>query len=185
MPLHASYHHHACNIVTMSTRRAVAAAPFVLAVVLCGCHAFRDEPVAPLRGRLVLEVVPNPIVARPLGHDWYEMQFDIVMREEGGVGVRIEEFTVDAIAFRSVTVSTQTYPASYITDRGYPATVDAGRYLRFSFTKRWQLPTPLMLSGASARVTARTIDVHGARAHSVSRVGLVVGGVIAPAQPGS
>src|SRR5687767_13498587 len=128
-----------------------------LIAVMClaagACHAFRDEPVAPLRGRLVLEIVPNPIVARSLGDDWYEMQFDIVMREEGGVGVRIEEFTVDAVAFRTVTISTQTYPASYITDRGYPATIDAGKYLRFSFTKRWQLPTRLLLSGASARVS--------------------------------
>lgn len=145
-----------------------------------GCHAFRDEPVTPLRGRLVLEVVPNPIAARPLGGDWYEMQFEIVMREEGGVGVRIEDFTVDAVAFRTVTVSTQTYPATYITERGYPASIDAGKYLRFSFTKRWQLPGPLLLSGASARVTTRTVDVNGARGRSATRVGVVVGDVITP-----
>ena len=168
----------------MTTGRVVTAC-IAVAFAFSACHAFRDEPVAALRGRLVLEVVPNPIVARPLGDDWYEMKFDIVMREEGGVGVRIEEFTVDAIAFRSVTVSTQTYPASYITDRGYPASIDAGRYLRFSFTKRWQLPARLLLSGASARVTARTIDLNGARSESVSRFGVVVGGVIAPAQPGN
>lgn len=149
-------------------------------LVLAGCHAFRDEPAAPLRGRLVLEVTPNPIVATPLGGDWYEMKFDIVMREEGGVGVRIEDFTVDAVAFRTVTVSTQTYPSSYISDRGYPATIDAGKYLRFSFTKKWQLPTPLLLSGASARVTARTVDVNGSRGQSALRIGVVVGDAIAP-----
>lgn len=145
-----------------------------------GCHAFRDESVAPLRGQLVLEVVPNPLVATPLGGDWYEMTFDIVMREEGGIGVRIEDFTVDAVAFRTVTVSTQTYPGSYIDQRGYPSTIEAGKHLRFSFTRRWQLPTPLLLSGASARVTARTIDVNGSRAESVVRVGVVVGDGIAP-----
>ncbi|MGZ8867334.1 MAG: hypothetical protein ACXW2P_03245 [Thermoanaerobaculia bacterium] len=148
--------------------------------LLCGCHAFRDEPAVPLKGRLVLEVIPNPLVARPLGHDWYELQFDIVMREEGGVGVRIEDFTVEAVAFRTVTVSTQTFPASYITDRGYPAAVDAGKHLRFSFTRRWQLPTPLLLSGASARVRARTMDANGIRNESTVRVGVTVGDVIAP-----
>ena len=148
--------------------------------LLGGCHAFQDESAAPLKGRLVLEVVPNPIVARPMGHDWYEMQFDIVMREEGGVAVRIEDFTVDAVAFRAVTVSTQTFPATYITDRGYPASVEAGKHLRFSFTRRWQLPTPLLLSGASARVRARTVDENGVRSESTVRVGIAVGDVVAP-----
>ena len=145
-----------------------------------GCHAFRNESSAPLRGRLVLEVVPNPLVAVPLGDDWYEMQFDIVMREEGGVDVRIEEFTVEAVAFRTVTVSTQTFPGSHIDDRGYPSRVSAGKYLRFSFARRWQLPTPLLLSGASARVIARTVDANGSRAQSHVRVGVAVGDPIAP-----
>jgi hypothetical protein len=151
-----------------------------ICALICGCHAFRDESAAALKGKLVLEVIPNPLVARSLGNDWYELQFDIVMREEGGVDVRIEDFTVEAIAFRTVTVSTQTFPASFITDRGYPASVEAGKHLRFSFTRRWQLPTPLLLSGASARVRARTVDVNGARNQSSVRVGVSVGDVIAP-----
>ena len=153
---------------------------FGILALLCGCHAFRDESAAPLKGKLVLEVVPNPLVARPLGNDWYELQFDIVMREEGGVGVRIEDFTVEAVAFRTVTVSTQTFPASFITERGYPASVEAGKHLRFSFTRRWQLPTPLLLSGASARIRARTVDANGVPNESALRVAVTVGDVIAP-----
>lgn len=152
-------------------------------ILLSGCHAFQGESAAPLKGRLVLEVVPNPVIARPLGHDWYELQFDIVMREEGGVAVRIEDFTLEAVAFRTVTVSTQTFPAAYITERGYPASVEGGKHLRFSFTRRWQLPTPLLLSGASARVRARTIDANGLRAESAVRVAVDVGDAIAPEKP--
>jgi hypothetical protein len=157
----------------------------LLAVLMLvdGCHAFQDESAAPLKGRLVLEVIPNPIVARPMGHDLYEMEFDIVMREEGGVAVRIEDFTVDAVAFRAVTVSTQTFPATYITERGYPASIEAGKHLRFSFTRRWQLPTPLLLSGASARVRARTMDANGVRSESTVRVGITVGDLVAPEEP--
>ena len=151
-----------------------------LLITLSACHAFRDEPLARLQGRLVLEVAPNPIVARPVGDDWYEMRFDIIMREEGGVGVRIEDFTVEAVAFRAVTVSTQTYPAEFITQRGYPADVGASQHLRFGFTRRWRLPTTLLISGASARVIARTIDTNGIRGRAVTRVGVVVGDAIAP-----
>jgi hypothetical protein len=151
----------------------------VITAALLNCTN-QPEPVATLRGRLVLEVEPNPIVATRVGDDLYEMKFDIVMREEGGVGVTIEDFTVDAIAFKTVTVRTQTYPAAYITERGYPASIAAGKYLRFSFVKRWQLSTRLLMSGASARITARTIDDNGARDLTSLRVGVVVRS--APAQ---
>lgn len=145
------------------------AAAFLLA---SACASLDPELAVTPRGRLVLDVEPNPIVAKPLGGDQYELAFDIIMREEGGVGVRIEDFTVDAVAFRTVTVQSQTYPASFITDRGYPASIAAGKYLRFSFTKRWTLATDLLLSGASARVTARCIDENGVRSETQVRVGV-------------
>lgn len=141
---------------------------------LASCTA-NPEPAVTLRGRLSLEVEPNPIIATRVGEDLYELKFDIIMREEGGVGVTIEDFTVDAIAFKAVTVRSQTFPASYITERGYPASIAAGKYLRFGFVKRWQLPTHLLLSGASARITAGTIDDNRVRATTSLRVGVVVG----------
>jgi hypothetical protein len=132
------------------------------------------EAVAPLRGRLELEVIPNPIVATPLGDHWYELNFDIIMREAGGVDLQIENFTIDALALKSVAVRSQTFPATFITDRGYPSSIRAGKYLRFKFTRRWPLPPELLLSGTGARVTARTIDANGIRGQSSVRVGVVV-----------
>lgn len=122
----------------------------------------REAP-RPIRGRIVLETIPNPLVAKSLGGDAYEVAFDLVMREEGGVDTRIEDFTVDAIALGGVIVRSETHPATFITDRGYPATIAAGQFLRFRFVKRWTLPTQLLLSGAAVRVTARTIDANGAK----------------------
>jgi hypothetical protein len=129
-----------------------------------------------MKGRLVLEVVPNPITALPVGENLYDLKFDIIMREEGGVGVTIEDFTVEAIAFNALPVKKQTFPATFITDRGFPAQIEAGKYLRFSFTKRWQLPGNLLMSGASARVTARTVDANGRRGESFVRVAVNVNG---------
>lgn len=153
----------------MSSRLAVA-----IGLLLCGCSALPKETAVPLHGRLELEVEPNPIVAAPLGNHWYELNFDIIMREDGGVDLRIEDFTIDALALKSIPVRSQTYPASFITDRGYPASIHAGKYLRFSFTKRWPLPTELLMSGAAARVTARTVDANGVHASTSVRVGVVV-----------
>jgi len=145
-------------------------------MLILSCAALPKESPAALTGHLVLDVAPNPLVARVVGEDLYEVAFDIIMREEGGVGVRIEDFTVDAIAFKTITVQSQTFPATFITDRGYPAEVAAGKYLRFRFVKRWSLPTRLLLSGASVRVTARTTDVNGRRDVSNVRIGVVVDG---------
>jgi hypothetical protein len=146
----------------------------MVALLLSACSGLPKEESALLHGHLELEVEPNPLVARPLGDDVYEFAFDIIMRERGGVDVRIEDFTVEAIAFKTIPVRSQTYPASFITSRGYPADIAAGKYLRFSFVKRWKLPTDLLLSGASARITARTVDRDGRRNTSELRVGVVV-----------
>lgn len=146
----------------------------LILVLLCGCtSAVREAPVV-LKGHLVLDVAPNPLVARPLGGDLYELAFDIIMRESGGVDVRIEDFTVEAIAFRTVPVRSETHPAKFITDRGYPAEIAAGKELRFSFVKRWSLPSKLLLSGAAVRVTARTVDRDGRRDAAQVRFEVVV-----------
>ncbi|HET7712060.1 MAG TPA: hypothetical protein VFL80_09045 [Thermoanaerobaculia bacterium] len=145
-----------------------------LLIACASCAGIPAESPAALKGHLVLDVDPNPLVARQVGEDLYEVAFDIIMREQGGVGVRIDDFTVDAIAFKGVTVQSQMFPASFITDRGYPANVAAGKYLRFSFVKRWSLPTRLLLSGASLRVTARTTDENGRRNVSNARIGVTV-----------
>jgi hypothetical protein len=144
-------------------------------LIFAACSTIPRESVAPLRGRLELEVEPNPIVAVPVGGNWYELHFDIIMREAGGVDVRIEDFTVDALALKGIPVRSQTFPAKFITDRGYPADIRSGKFLRFAFTRRWPLPTELLLSGAAARITARTIDANGARGESTIRVGVRVG----------
>ncbi len=144
-------------------------------LIFAGCSALQNESAVPLRGRLDLEVDPNPIIAVPLGDNWYELNFDIIMREAGGVDVRIEDFTVDALAFKTVPVHSQTFPASFITDRGYPSSVRAGKYLRFKLTRRWPLPTQLLLTGAAARVNARTVDANGIPGTKGVRAGVAVG----------
>ncbi|HSP13347.1 MAG TPA: hypothetical protein VLV78_01195 [Thermoanaerobaculia bacterium] len=147
----------------------------ILAVLIlaCACTVSPEKP-AVFKGHLVLDTAPNPLIARRVGDDLYELSFDIIMREAGGVDVRIEDFTVSAIAFKGVPIRSQTFPAQYIIDHGYPAEIGAGRYLRFSFVKRWTIPARLLLSGASLRVSARTVDADGRHDTSETRIGVVV-----------
>ncbi|HEX9161755.1 MAG TPA: hypothetical protein VF980_08625 [Thermoanaerobaculia bacterium] len=142
-------------------------------LLLSGCASTPREQPALLKGHVVLDVDPNPLVARKVGNDVYEFAFDIIMREAGGVDVRIQDFTVDAIAFKTVTVQSQTFPAQFIVDHGLPASIAAGKYLRFSFVKRWTVPTRLLLSGAALHVSARTVDANGRHDTSEVRIGVV------------
>jgi len=141
-------------------------------IFAAGCAAVPKEAPVPVRGHLVLDTNPNPLIARRVGDDLYEFAFDIIMREAGGVDVRIEDFTVEAVAYRAVVVRSQTFPATAITDRGYPASIAAGKYLQFHFVKRWNIPHAL-LPGASLRVSARTIDANGRRDTTGVRIGVV------------
>ena len=160
---------------TGAVARSSASLLHISVLIFAACAAIPKESIAPMRGRLELEVEPNPIVATPVGGNWYELKFDIIMREAGGVDVRIEDFTVDALALKAIPVRSQTFPAKFITDRGYPADIRSGKFLRFAFTRRWPLPTELLLTGAAARITARTIDANGARGETTIRVGVRVG----------
>src|SRR5579872_1148462 len=141
-------------------------------IVAAGCAAMPKEAPVPVRGHLVLDTNPNPLIARRVDGDLYEFAFDIIMREAGGVDVRIEDFTVEAVAFRAVVVRSQTFAASAITERGYPASIAAGKYLQFHFVKRWNIPHAL-LPGASLHVSARTIDANGRRDTTDIRIGVV------------
>ena len=123
----------------------------------------RPEAVTVPRGTLVLETIPNPLRARLLPDGEFEVKFVLVMREEGGVRTRIEDFTVEAVALGGVIVRSEHHSASAITARGYPVDVDAGKYMQFEFSKRWKLPSGILLAGSSVRVTARTVDANGRR----------------------
>ncbi len=131
--------------------------------MLAACSGLVNESPSVIRGTLVLDTKPNPLLARPLGGDDYEMAFDIIMREQGGVDTRIESFTVEALAIGGLVVRKESHSASFITSRGYPAEVPAGQYRQFNFVKRWKLPSEVLLAGASVRVTAHTIDANGSR----------------------
>jgi hypothetical protein len=145
----------------------------VSVVIFVSCTTNPEKP-ALYKGHLVLDTDPNPLIARRVGDDLYEFSFDIIMREAGGVDVHIEDFTVSAIAFKTVAIRSQTYPASYITSHGYPASIGAGKYLRFSFVKRWTIPARLLLSGASLHVSARTVDADGRRDTAEAKIGVTV-----------
>jgi len=138
-------------------------ATLVTALLSVSCSTLPREIGNPLAGRLLLEISPNPIIAEHVEGRTYDFPFDIIMRETGGVDVTIDDFTVDITLLGVVTLFSQKFPATEISRRGYPVEIGSGKFLRFSFRKRKEVPNDLVFRSAIARVTAHTTDTNGRR----------------------
>lgn len=144
----------------------------LLALVLTACSSLETEKPAVMKGRLVLEVDPNPIVATRISDKTWEFPFDIVMREAGGVDLQIESFTIDVYVLGAIHVFSAPYEGSMITQKGYPDRIEAGQFHRFQFRIRRAVPNDILFKGAYADVTAQTLDAMGNRAETKLRVGV-------------
>lgn len=141
-------------------------------LILAACSTLETEKPAVMKGRLVLEVEPNPIVATRISEKLWEFPFDIVMREAGGVDLRIESFTIDVYVLGAIHVFSAPYEGSVITQKGYPDRIEAGQFRRFPFKLRREVPNDVLFKGAYADVTAETLDAMGNRAETKLRVGV-------------
>lgn len=144
----------------------------LLALLLAACSSVQTEKPAVLKGQLVLEVDPNPIVATRVSENTWEFPFDIVMREAGGVDLHIESFTIDVYVLGAIHVFSAPYEGSMITQKGYPDRIEAGQFHRFPFRIRRDVPNDILFKGAYADVTAQTLDAMGNRNETKLRVGV-------------
>src|SRR5512142_2378246 len=102
----------------------------LLALLLSACSSLETEKPAVLKGQLVLEVDPNPIVATRVSDKTWEFPFDIVMREAGGVDLQIESFTIDVYVLGAIHVFSAPSEGSAITQKVYPDRIEAGQFRR-------------------------------------------------------
>lgn len=144
---------------------------FILALVLItACGAVAPERVAPVAGgALLLDIIPNPIVAYPLGGDLFEFPFDVAMREVGGRDIEIDAIRVE-IKLKGLPIFAQTFDETELTRRGYPAIVPAGGLVQYRFSPRREVPGELLFDQVSARITISGLDQNGRRSEASTTV---------------
>lgn len=135
------------------------AAPVLAVLIALACASVPPEERPP--GRLAIVVDPNPIPARPLGGDEYELLFDIAISEVGGNDVTIDEVFAEAVAFGGLRIARARLDREEIRRRGYPTLVRAGRTIRYSIRETRALPDERLLDSVRAEVTIRGTDAAG------------------------
>lgn len=132
----------------------------LIPLLAIGC-ASSIPPAERPPGRLAIEVDPNPIPARPLGGDVYELAFDIAIREVGGNDVTIDRVSAEAVAFGGLRIARATLDRDEIRRRGYPTLVKAGKAIRYSIRETRALPDERLLDSVRAEVMITGTDAAG------------------------
>lgn len=142
----------------------------LLVAACAGCTGTTTEAIAPgPRGALVLDVYPNPVVAKPVGQDVYDFPFEVSLREVGGSEVEIDAIRVE-VRLGGLPIFAQTYDETELTRRGFSATVPAGGNVQYRFSPRRTVTTELLFSHASAVVAVSGVDRSGNRAEARATV---------------
>ena len=139
------------------------------ATVIFGCST-GQQPPGVVEGRIAMQVLPNPIEARPLAGDSWEFPFTIVLTETGGSEVQIQQVSARVESFGGLVIANEIWPAARIREKGYPTVVPAGAEVRYRFTERHHIPDERLLQSVAAVLTVEGIDASGKPTSATIRV---------------
>lgn len=115
----------------------------------------------PGHGALAVEIVPNPVVARQVSGETYELPFEVIVRETGGRAVDITRVSATATLPGGLSFDLESWDAERIRSMGYQTRVPANGELRYRFAPRREVPEAVF-GGVSARLLVQGRDDTGA-----------------------
>ena len=147
----------------------------LLSVVLLSafCAGGRGGPgdsSRPGHGAISIQIVPNPIVAQPVGGDTYDFPFEVVIRETGGRPVEITRVSAEVFALGGIRIAEESYDAARIRSLNYSTSVPANGELRYRFAPRKSVPDDRLFGGVEARIRVEAHDDSGAPATATTSV---------------
>lgn len=141
-----------------------------LLIVLLACATPRPEGLAPsIGGSLAIDVYPNPIIAKQVRADLYQLPFEVSLRETGGMDVEIDGIRIE-VRLAALRIFAQAFDETELTRRGYSATVPAGSNVQYKFSPQRELPADLPLPQLSALVVVSGLDTTGRRTEARTTV---------------
>jgi len=138
--------------------------------LLLACSGADEPQLEPRQARLVVDILPNPIVAKPISENVYEFPFEVSLREIGGVEIEIEMLRLDVTMLGGLRVFTSEYGAEEIEKRGYSKVIPAGGNLQYRFVPRRRVTNELLFSAVAAEITVEAIDRVGNRTAAMTKV---------------
>jgi len=124
----------------------------------------------PGHGAISIEIVPNPIVAKPISGNTYEFPFDVVVRETGGRAVTINRVSLEVYALGGMRVGGEAYDAARIQSLGYSTNVPGNGELRYHFAPRQSVSDDRLFGGVSGEVRVSASDETATPASAMTTV---------------
>ena len=141
-----------------------------LLFLLAACASSQPGTRAvPGHGAISVEIVPNPVVARRVSGETYDLPFEVVVRETGGRPVEITEVSATATIPGGLTFDLESWDAARIQSMGYKTTVPANGTLRYRFTPRRDVPEAVF-GGVTARLLVEGRDDTGTETSATTTV---------------
>jgi len=138
-------------------KRLVIAALLLVAFCKTPQPGWRTASV-PGHGAISIQIVPNPIVATPVGGSTYDFPVDVVVREMAGRGVTVSRVTVTVYGPAGIRLGDENWNAARIKSAGYSTNVAGNGELRYHFVPRESVPDARLFSGIRAELRVDAYD---------------------------
>jgi hypothetical protein len=143
--------------------------PLLFLLAACGSSQTDGTRSVPGHGALSVQIVPNPVVARRISGDTYEVPFEVVVRETGGSSVEITQVSATAALPGGLSFDIESWDAARIRAMGYQTTVPANGELRYRFTPRQEVPEAVF-GGVTAKLLVEGRDASGTATSATTTV---------------
>jgi hypothetical protein len=143
--------------------------PLLFLLAACGSGPQPGTRSVPGHGAISVEIVPNPVVARRVSGETYELPFEVVVRETGGRPVDITQVSATATLPGGLSFDLESWDAARIRSMGYQTTAPANGELRYRFTPRREVPEAVF-GGVTARLLVEGRDDTGSETSATTTV---------------
>jgi len=124
----------------------------------------------PGHGAISIQVVPNPIVARPAGGNAYDFPLDVIVHETGGRAVTVSRVRATVYGPAGVRLGDQTWDAAQIASGGFATNLPGNGELRYHFVPRQSVPDTRLFGSVHADLRVDAYDETGAPASATTTV---------------
>ena len=139
--------------------RRLALVPLLICVAFCKTPQPGSRTSSlPGHGAISIQIVPNPIVAVPVGGNTYDFPVDIVVREVGGRGVTVSRVTATVYGPAGIRLGDESWDATQIKNAGYPTNLPGNGELRYHFVPRKSVPDDRLFGSVQVQLRVDAYD---------------------------
>ena len=146
------------------------AAAFLVALGGCQGGPADDVTAIPGKGAISVQIVPNPIVAKPAPNGTYTFPFEVVVRETGGRPVEIQTVDANVLLGGALSLGRESWDGKRIRSLGYSTTLPARGEMRYRFSPTKEVPDERLFTSVSADLTVEALDDTGAPTSATTNV---------------